>query len=114
MTGGLVSITRNKVLAQKVLYCNHFFSRMKGLLGTSKLDSQEVCWLVPCKMVHTFGMRYPIDVAFLNKSNEVIAVIENLKPNRISPLVPNAHSVLELASGIHHLEPGERLGLELP
>ena len=112
MKGGLVSVTRNKVLAQKIRYCNNFFTRIKGLLGTSKLDPNEACWIIPCNMVHTFGMQYPIDVAFLNKNNEVVSVVENLKPNRFSPLVKNAHSVLELAPGIHNLKPGERLGWE--
>ena len=45
--------------------------RLKGLLGTSP-DAEAVI-LVPCKSVHTYGMTYPIDVAFLGSSGEVLA-----------------------------------------
>ena len=109
MTRALVNVTQRKVLAKKVRYCNRFFSRLKGLLGTEP-DPDEACWLIPCNMVHTFGLRYPIDILFLNKKNEIISVIQNLKPNRLSPFVPTAHSVVEFASGTQQeLRPGERL-----
>ena len=107
-----MSLTQKKVLARKVRYCNHFLSRLKGLLGTRVLNEDEACWLVPCNMVHTFGMRYPIDIVFLNQKNEVVSMIQNLKPNRFSPLVPGAHSALEFASGVQQLKLGEQLGWE--
>jgi len=112
VNNSLVNVTRNAVLASKVRYCNRPWSRLRGLLATSKEDG-EVCWLVPCKMIHTFGMRYPIDVLFLNKKNEVIAAIQNLKPNRLSPFVRAAHSVVEFSSGFYSEHAlGDRLALE--
>ena len=99
MNGCLISITQKKVLAKKVRYCNHFLGRLRGLIGTTKLSPDEACWIIPCNMIHTVGMQYPIDVIFLNKQNEVVSIIQNLKPNRFSPLVSKAHSVVEFASG---------------
>lgn len=54
--------------------------RLKGLLGTSP-DAEAVI-LVPCKSVHTYGMTYPIDVAFLGSSGEVLASYRNVGAGR--------------------------------
>ena len=97
--GSLINVTQNKVLAKKLRYYNYFLGRLKGLIGTQKLEPDEACWLIPCNMVHTFGMRYAIDALFLNKKNEIVSVVENLKPNRFSPFVPAAHSVVEFVAG---------------
>ncbi len=113
MMGTLINVTQKKVLAKKVRYCNRFLSRLKGLIGTQKLGQDEACWLIPCNMVHTFGMRYAIDVVFLNKKNEVVSVVQNLKPNRFSPLVPGTYSVVEFSSGAQQdMQPGERFHWE--
>ena len=53
-------------------------------------------WVSPCWGVHTFGMSFPVDVVFLEKSRRVVAIIQELPVNRISPFVFRAHSVLVL------------------
>ena len=63
------------------------------------MDSDEAMWIVPCPMIHTFFMKFPIDVLFLKRDLQVARVIENLKPWRLSPWVFSAHSVLELKGG---------------
>jgi len=60
---------------------------------------EEGLWIVPCPMIHTFFMRFAIDVLFLDRELKVVRVMENLKPWRLSPWVFRAHSVLELAGG---------------
>ncbi|WP_102373639.1 DUF192 domain-containing protein [Raoultibacter massiliensis] len=55
-------------------------SRMRGLLGTESCS--ETLFLIPCRGVHTYGMRYPIDVAFANGDGLVVAVRRGLEPNR--------------------------------
>ncbi len=110
----LVNLSQKKVIARKVRYCDNPFTRLKGLLGTKELGRDEACWIIPCNMVHTFGMGYAIDVVFLDKKNEIVSVIQNLKPNRFSPLVKGAHSVVEFASGTQErTQRGEILSLEL-
>lgn len=74
-------------------------SRSRGLLGRDSLDPTEGLWIIPCPMIHTFFMRFAIDVVFLDKKLRVVRVIENLKPWRVSPWVFSARSVLELAAG---------------
>ena len=68
---------------------------------------------MPCSSVHTFGMAYPIDLFVLDREDRVIAILENVKPNRISPFFPNARSILEFASGPHRdCGVGDQLKLE--
>ena len=50
-------------------------------------------------MIHTFFMRFDIDVIFLDKERKVLKVIEKMKPWRLSPWVLSARSVLELGAG---------------
>ena len=87
------------VVADRVRVADTHWTRMKGLLWTSVLADGEVLWIKPCRQVHMYGMRYPIDVVFLDVSGEVMGVVENLKPNTLSPRVAAAESVLELSCG---------------
>ena len=68
-------------------------------MGRSRLDSEEGIYIVPCGWIHTFRMKFPIDVAFLGKDGRVLAVHHSLKPNRISRIVLRAQGVLELSAG---------------
>ena len=61
---------------------------------------EEGLWIVPCAMIHTLFMRFPIDVVFLDRELKALRVVESLKPWRVSPWVLGAHSVLELAGGV--------------
>jgi hypothetical protein len=61
-----------------------------------RLRSDEAMWVVPSRGVHTFGLRFPIDVIYLDDQNRVIHLVENLGPLRIAPLRWQAASVLEL------------------
>jgi uncharacterized membrane protein (UPF0127 family) len=73
-------------------------ARLIGLLRTPALGSDAGLWLAPCTSVHTFFMRYPIDVVFLDAERRVLT-IATLAPWRFSRWIPKAHGVLELAAG---------------
>lgn len=92
--------TRSRPVAEKVLLADTFRARSNGLLGRTGLGSEEGLWIVPCGMIHTFFMKFPIDVVFLDRELRVRRVVENLKPWRLSPWVFSAHSVLELRGGV--------------
>jgi uncharacterized protein len=94
-----VNLRTNKELATDVIVADNLFTRMKGLLGKKELPFGEALWIKPCFSVHTFFMKFPIDVIFLNKKNQVIAAVSNLTPNRMTRLYPQSFSVLELPSG---------------
>jgi hypothetical protein len=60
------------------------------------MRSDEAVWIVPSRGIHTFGLRFPIDVIYLDAQNRVIHVIENLGPLRIAGIRRQCASVLEL------------------
>lgn len=105
------NVTRGRPVATRVGKAEDAASRSRGLLGRDRLDAAEGLWIAPCPMIHTLFMRFPIDVLFLSRTLEVVRVIENLKPWRLSPWVFRAHSVLELAGGTLRgsVQPGDRL-----
>ena len=109
----LINKTRGVMIARKVRYCANIFDRMKGLLGTKIIADDEACWIIPCYSIHTFAMNYPIDAYFLNRKNEVVFLLKNLEPNRLSPVVWNAHSVVEFKAGPErNIHIGDKLSWE--
>ncbi|MBI5630166.1 MAG: DUF192 domain-containing protein [Elusimicrobia bacterium] len=91
--------TRGFEIACKVEKAEDYESRSRGLLGRERLEPAGGLWIHPCPMIHTFFMKFPIDVLFLDKGMTVVRVLENLKPWRLSPWVLSARSVLELRAG---------------
>lgn len=76
-----------------------FFKRLKGLMFTKGLPEQSGLHIIPCSEIHTFNMYYPIDVLYLDANNNILAIDEELKPNRIGKHIKNAVSVVELSNG---------------
>lgn len=95
----IVNINNENVIAEYTSYADTFMTRLKGLMFKRSFNKGEGLVIVPCNSIHTFWMKFPIDVVFLSQDDTVVYVIEDLKPNRISPLIRNAHSVLELPVG---------------
>ena len=93
-------VIRNQVLAEKTTVATSHWARMRGLLGHPRLKTGEGLLLGYTKAIHTIGMRYSIDVAFLNRDGRVIHLIHCMKPFRFSPLVSNSAMVLELPAGV--------------
>ena len=75
-----------------------FVGRLRGLLGRSGLPADEALWIVPCTSVHTFFMRFPIDVAFIDDEGRIVKLVEHLGSGRLS-FAGRAKSVLEFAAG---------------
>lgn len=69
--------------------------RMRGLLGRSGLDADRALWLEPCNAVHTFGMRFPIDVVFIDKRGRVLSIHRNVGSARVL-VCWRARSTLEM------------------
>ena len=89
----------NVILASRVAWAGTSAQRRKGLLGRESLALDEGLYITPCEWVHTFGMRFPIDIAFLHRDGRVLALHHTLRPKRLSKLVFRADGVLELAAG---------------
>ncbi len=86
-------------LADRLRSAHTHWSRLRGLLGTRGLAPGEGLWLRPCRQVHMVGMRYPVDVVFLDDEARVLRAIPELAPGRVSPRVASATSVVELPAG---------------
>jgi uncharacterized protein len=72
--------------------------RARGLLGFDGLESDHALLLERCRSIHTFGMRFAIDIAFLDRSYRVLAV-RRVPPMRVLLPVMRARHVLECAEG---------------
>jgi len=111
----VVNRTREVLLGEKVRTAGTFLSRLVGLLGTAAIAEGEGMWIVPCRSVHTLGMRYPIDVAFLDARGVVVGIQEGLPPNRFGRFFREARGALELRAGTlaaTGTAPGDRLEFE--
>ena len=89
------------------------FGRMRGLLGRKGLDPDEGMLLESVGPIHTIGMRFTIDVLFLDREMKVLGLSENLKPWRFA-WTPGACYVLELSAGriqATGVKPGDLLDL---
>lgn len=108
------NVTRDVELASRIEIANTSSKRRKGLLGRNALAAGEGLWIVPCESVHTFGMRFPIDLIYLDREKRVKKVRHSVPPQRLSACL-SAHSVIELASGVARrtgTQPGDKLNLE--
>lgn len=108
----LSNLTRKTVLASSVEVADHGAKRSKGLLGRDSLPAGEGLWIVPCEAVHTFGMRFPIDLVYIDRNKRVKKVRSAVRAWRISGCL-SAYSVIELPSGTvraTRTEPGDMLG----
>jgi uncharacterized membrane protein (UPF0127 family) len=111
----VVNRTREITLGDKVRTASTFLSRLGGLLGTAAIGDGEGLWIVPCRSVHTLGMRYPIDVAFLDARGVVVGTLEGFPPNRVGRVFRDARGALELRAGVlaaTGTSPGDRLEFE--
>lgn len=73
--------------------------RTVGLLGRSGLAGGEALVLDPCYSVHTWFMRFPIDVVFIDTEGEVVRVRDRVAPFRFVWGGRRARATIELASG---------------
>jgi uncharacterized membrane protein (UPF0127 family) len=95
----------------KVRVADKFWTRALGLLVGAPLEAAEGLLISPCSSIHTIGMRYPIDVVFVDRDARVLRVCPEVRAGRMR-FAPGARGVLELRSGIaarHGLAPGVRL-----
>jgi uncharacterized membrane protein (UPF0127 family) len=92
------NVTRRVDLGKKIRTATSLVDRAIGLLATPSLSQGEGLWISPCKSIHTFFMRYPIDVLFLDAEGHVIHQ-KTFHPWRISSWEMKSRGVLELAAG---------------
>lgn len=76
-----------------------FFQKFRGLLGVQYLGEGQGIILSKCKQIHTFGMKFSIDVIVLDKKGLIIDFVGSVEPNKISRYYRKAYYIIELATG---------------
>jgi uncharacterized membrane protein (UPF0127 family) len=92
------NLTKKSMLGDAVDIADSSRKRRTGLLKHTALPRGEGLYITPCEGVHTFGMKFPIDVLFVSRDKRVLKVRPAIPPARIS-LCLRAHSVIELPAG---------------
>ena len=95
----VVNTTRSAVLATQLEVAGSNAARRKGLLGRQILAEGEGLWIVPCESVHTFFMRFALDLVYLDRKHRIRKVRHAVRAWRVSACL-TAHSVLELPAGV--------------
>src|SRR3569832_1195442 len=92
--------TKGTRLGDTIKIADSSLRRIVGLLGTPHLEPHSGLLIFPTQGVHTFFMKYPIDLVFINKRRQVIGTRIGLKPYRLSLIMWSAECVLELPEGV--------------
>ena len=91
--------TRGNMLAERAEVARGLFASMIGLLGRSALPAGEAMVFPRCRSIHTIGMRFPIDVVFVDRSWKVVAFDTHVGPGRIIGPFWNALAAVEIEAG---------------
>lgn len=107
--------TRGRLLADRAERATGFANRFLGLMGRRSLAVGEGMHILPCNSIHTFFMRIPIDVVFLDAQGVIVKQLAALPPWRATSVYFQSRSVLELPAGVLEASgtrEGDRLSFE--
>ncbi len=96
-------------IAHEVIVAKNFTARLKGLLGRKSLTPGSALIIKPCNSIHTWFMKFNIDVLFVGKSGKVVKAVEGLPPFKFAAARVAAYAV-ELPAGTireHGIKPGD-------
>lgn len=106
---------KSHIIADKLIPAKSLSQRIKGLMGRPELLKEEALWISACPSIHTFFMKFPIDVIFTDKSFRVRALFENVPAGKILFGGFKSQNVFELRAGqirAHQLKKGDQLYVE--
>jgi len=106
------NLTKGNVVVSSLVVATTWEDRRRGLLDRSRLEPGEGMLLEPCRSVHTVGMKFPIDIVFLDRERRVVGIKAAVKPGSLSNTCLRAYSTLELPAGAaaaKRLEVGDTL-----
>jgi uncharacterized protein len=95
----LVNASTGEVLADKLEEADSFGKRLKGLMFKKSMPENYALHLTPCRSIHTFFMKFPIDVLYLDNEKTIVGIEEKLQPGKIGKKVKGARTVIELPEG---------------
>lgn len=94
------NLQRESVLGSRIGLADRWWPRLKGLLGRSGLEEGEGLLITDSQGVHMWWMKFPIDVAMLDKERRVVALYRALQPGKRTRMHRDARYALELPVGI--------------
>ncbi len=94
----LRNLTRKSILGAAIDVADTSLKRRTGLLKHTELRPGEGLWIVPCESVHTFFMKFALDLVYLDRKHVVRKAVSNVAPWRAS-ICLSAHSIVELPAG---------------
>ena len=103
---------RDTVLGDRVQIADRWWPRLRGLIGQPEPQRGEGLLIVPSQGVHMYWMKYPIDVALLDKEKRVVAAYCDLQPGKRTKMHWSAEYALELSTGVL-AESGTEVGDQL-
>jgi uncharacterized protein len=93
------NISRKSFLIDKGRVARNPWTRLRGLIGVRQLAEGDGLLITRCKGIHCMFMSIPIDVIYVNKQDQVVAIDAAMKPWAIGRIRRNSHYVLELPAG---------------
>lgn len=105
---------KEKEILNKVRTADTFNLRAMGLMFKQSMGEMDGLLLQPCNSIHTFFMKFNIDVVFMNRHNEIIKIFRNMPPWRMTRMYFTSSKVLEMDGGKLPAEvsEGETLDIE--
>jgi uncharacterized membrane protein (UPF0127 family) len=91
--------TRGTLLGERIRVADTGLTRVVGLLGERELQQGDGLLIVPSQGIHTWGMRFPIDVAVLDRAWKVIGMRRAMAPFRMTRIFWKGAAVIELPEG---------------
>jgi uncharacterized protein len=110
----LTNESRQEPLVEDLEIADTEWKRFRGLLGRASLPPDRALWITRCNSVHTFFMKFSIDLIFLNKAMVVVKMVNQVPPWRLVLPVWRATSVIELGGGSlphHPVSVGDKLNV---
>jgi len=95
----IANLTRATLIAADAREAHSFAQRLLGLMGRKQL-ADNAALVLPDNWVHTFWMRFPLDLIYLDRVKRVVGLQAELPPNRIGKPFWSAHAVIELNCGV--------------
>ena len=95
----VVNTRLDRELGTRIGIANTWLTRLRGMLGRPAPRPGDGLLLTPCSSVHMYGMRYPLDVVFLDAGGAVVALYPSLQPGSRTSWHRDAAHALELPSG---------------
>ncbi|NLJ56321.1 MAG: DUF192 domain-containing protein [Firmicutes bacterium] len=94
-----INLSQERIILPEVEIADTFLRRLQGLWGRKSLPPGQGLVIKPCRAVHTVGLYFPIDIAFVNRENRICCLKDVFPPWKVSPVIRPARYVVEAPAG---------------